>query len=68
MPGLLPFMSFFIAGVIELAMAGVATGHKGFVQVTVAERPKVLGVLFCKVVGGVVLIVPFMGLAFGVRA
>ncbi len=67
MPGLLPFMSFFIAGAIELAMAGMATGHGGFVQVTVPERPKVLSVLFCKMVGGIVVIAPFMGFAFLMR-
>lgn len=60
-------MSFFIAGVIELTTAGVATGHSGFVQVMVSERPKVLGVLFCKMVGGIVLIAPFMGLAMFLR-
>jgi len=27
MPGLLPFLSFFIAGIIELVMIGMASGE-----------------------------------------
>jgi hypothetical protein len=96
MPGLLPFLSFFIAGIIELVMIGMASGeweipdktinrlespdktinwprelfagHKGFVEVAVAERPLTVGALFCKMIGGVLLIAPLMMMAMFFRS